>query len=78
MLSLVFVSNRLPVQRISAILASIALASMVNTFCHLHTPLVISALRVGYGVGFGLIVAVVIKRIVAKTGLLNHEETASA
>lgn len=78
MLSLVLVSNKWPLQRISAILASIALASIVNTFCHLHTPLVISALRVGYGVGFGLIVAVVVKRIVEKTGLLNQEETASA
>jgi hypothetical protein len=78
MLSLVLVSNKWPLQRIAAILASIALASMVNTFCHLHTPLVISALRVGYGVVFGLLAAVVIKRIVDKTGLLNQEETASA
>jgi NhaP-type Na+/H+ and K+/H+ antiporter len=78
MLSLVLVSNKWPLQRIAAILASIALASMVNTFCHLHTPLVISALRVGYGVVFGLLAAVVITRIVEKTGLLKHEETASA
>jgi hypothetical protein len=78
MLSLVLVSNKWPLQRIAAILASIALASMVNTFCHLHTPLVISALRVGYGVVSGLLAAVVIKRIVDKTGLLNQEETASA
>jgi hypothetical protein len=39
---------------------------------------VISALRVGYGVVYGLLAAVVIKRIVDKTGLLNQEETASA
>ena len=78
MLSLVLISNKWPLQRIFAILASIALASMVNTFCHLHTPLVISALRVGYGVVFGLLAAVVIKRLVEKTGLLKHEEAASA
>lgn len=78
MLSLVLVSGKFPVQRISAILASIALASMVNTYCHLHTPLVISTLRVGYGIVFGLVVAIVIRRVVEKTGLLSREETIRA
>ncbi|MFM7188062.1 MAG: DUF5693 family protein [Armatimonadota bacterium] len=78
MLSLILVNNKWPLQRIAAVLASIALASMVNTFCHLHTPLIISALRVGYGVVFGLLVAVVIRRILEKTRLLKYEGPASA
>jgi len=78
MLSLILVNNKWPVQRIAAVLASIALASMVNTFCHLHTPLIISALRVGYGVVFGLLVAVMIRRIGEKTRLLKYEGPASA
>ena len=78
MLSLVLVGTKWPLQRIAAILASIALASMVNTFCHLHTPLMISALRVAYGVVFGIITAAVIKRIVIRFGILKHEESVRA
>jgi hypothetical protein len=78
MLSLVLVGTKWPLQRVAAILASIALASMVNTFCHLHTPLVISALRVAYGVIFGLIAAAVVKRIFDRFGLVNREEAVVA
>lgn len=78
LLSLILANKKLPLQQIAAILASIALASMVNTFCHLHTPLVISALRVAYGVVFGLLTALVIKRIADKTGLLRREDPAGA
>ena len=78
MLSLVLVGTKWPLQRVAAILASIALASMVNTFCHLHTPLVISALRVAYGVIFGLIAAAVVKRILDRFGLVNREEAVVA
>jgi hypothetical protein len=51
---------------------------MVNTFCHLHTPLVISALRVGYGVLFGLIVAIIIKRLLGRIGVVSPREVMSA
>jgi hypothetical protein len=78
MLSLVLVGTKWPLQRVAAILASIALASMVNTFCHLHTPLVISALRVAYGVIFGLIAAAAVKRIFDRFGLVNREEAVVA
>ncbi len=78
MLSLVLAGTKWPLQRVTAILASIALASMVNTFCHLHTPLVISALRVAYGVIFGLITAAVVKRILDRFGLVNREEAVVA
>ena len=78
LLSLVLTGTKWPLQRIAAILASIALASMVNTFCHLHTPLVISALRVGYGVLFGLIVAIIIKRLLGRIGVVSPREVMSA
>jgi len=78
LLSLVLTWSKLPLQRVAAILASIALASMVNTFCHLHTPLIISALRVGYGVIFGLVAAVIIKRLVERFVTSSAQEVASA
>ncbi|MFZ4781337.1 MAG: DUF5693 family protein [Armatimonadaceae bacterium] len=78
LLSLVLTGTKWPLQRVAAILASIALASMVNTFCHLHTPLVISALRVGYGVVFGLIAAVIIKRLLERFGIVAAREVMSA
>jgi hypothetical protein len=78
LLSFVLTGTKRPLQRIAAILASIALASMVNTFCHLHTPLVISALRVGYGVLFGLIVAIIIKRVIGRISVVSPREVMSA
>jgi hypothetical protein len=78
LLSLVLVGTKWPLHRVAAILASIALASMVNTFCHLHTPLVISALRVAYGVVFGIVAALVIKRIGERFGIVKQEESVRA
>jgi hypothetical protein len=78
LLSLVLVGTKWPLRRVAAILASIALASMVNTFCHLHTPLVISALRVAYGVVFGIVAALVIKRIGERFGIVKQEESVRA
>ena len=43
---------------ILVLLGSIAQASMVNTFCHFHTPLFISALRTVHGLWIGLILGV--------------------
>ena len=40
-------------------LGSVALISLVNTFCHLHTPLLISFYRFGLGLGLGLMVTLV-------------------
>jgi hypothetical protein len=43
--------------------------SMVDTFAHLHTPLYISFIRIGYGVLFGMaigLVGVAVLRLVAK------------
>ncbi|MEI7884585.1 MAG: DUF5693 family protein [Clostridia bacterium] len=44
---------------ILVLLGSIAQASMVNTFCHFHTPLFISALRTVHGLWIGLLLGVV-------------------
>lgn len=52
--------------RTSAVLASIALGSIVNTFCHLHTPLLISSLRVAYGVVFGVVIAVIVLQLLKR------------
>lgn len=78
LLSLLLVDSKWRLNRIAAILGSIALASMVNTFCHLHTPLVISFLRVAYGVIFGLITAGVIYSLMNRFGVLTQKETVSA
>jgi len=37
-------------------LGAIGLISMTNTFCHLHTPLLVSLLRVANGIWVGLLV----------------------
>lgn len=39
------------------IAGAIGQASIIGTFTHLHTPLAISAIRVGYGVLFGVVIA---------------------
>jgi len=41
-------------------LGSIGQLSMVDTFAHLHTPLTISLIRVGYGLLFGLLIGLVL------------------
>jgi len=52
-------------------LATIGQASMVNTFCHLHSPLLVSLQRTGWGillgVGLGLLVLGVLRPLVAPT-----------
>lgn len=59
-LCMVMPNDKPTLYRTSAVLASIALGSIVNTFCHLHTPLLISSLRVAYGVIFGIIAVVIV------------------
>jgi len=52
-------------------LATIGQASVVNTFCHLHSPLLVSLQRTGWGillgVGFGLLVLGVLRPLVRST-----------
>jgi hypothetical protein len=52
-------------------LATIGQASIVNTFCHLHSPLLVSLQRTGWGillgVGLGLLVLGVLRPLVAPT-----------
>jgi len=43
-----------------ALLAGIGQVSLVNTFCHLHTPLYISFLRAGHGLWTGALMGVVV------------------
>ena len=54
------------------VLGSVALISIINSFCHIHTPLIISLLRVVIGIGFGICMGAfymlaykVIKRLLA-------------
>ena len=42
-----------------ALLACVGQVSLVNTFCHLHTPLYVSFLRTGHGHWIGAAVGVV-------------------
>ena len=52
-------------------LATIGQASMVNTFCHLHSPLLVSLQRTGWGillgVGLGLLVLGVLRSLITPT-----------
>lgn len=41
------------------IIGVIGQLSIVDTFCHLHTPVAISAIRIGYGILFGLIISLI-------------------
>jgi uncharacterized membrane protein len=41
-------------------IGSIGQLSVVDTFAHLHTPLFISAIRVGYGLLFGILIGLVL------------------
>lgn len=50
-----------------ALLVGIGQASIVNTFCHLHTPLVVSLTRVGVGIIVGGILGVILWVIIQAT-----------
>ncbi|NUL82403.1 MAG: hypothetical protein HUU60_06720 [Armatimonadetes bacterium] len=47
-------------------LAAIGMASMVNTFCHLHTPLWVSAARTGWGIAIGSALGLIAVAILAR------------
>ncbi len=44
---------------LAAILAGVGQVSLLNTFCHLHTPLAISFLRTGHGLWTGALVGLI-------------------
>ncbi|UCC69251.1 MAG: hypothetical protein JSV79_04875 [Armatimonadota bacterium] len=45
---------------LAAVLAGVGQVSLVNTYCHLHTPLAISLVRTGLGLWIGALVGVVV------------------
>ena len=45
-------------------LGAIGQVSIMNTFCHLHTPLLVSLLRVGHGVWLGVIAGLILWLVV--------------
>ena len=44
------------------LLGALGQASLVNTFCHIHTPLAISFIRMVYGVVLGAIIGCILSR----------------
>jgi hypothetical protein len=42
------------------VIGAIGQVSLINTFCHIHTPLVIALWRAGLGIGFGALIAVAV------------------
>ncbi|HEX2766168.1 MAG TPA: DUF5693 family protein [Candidatus Limnocylindria bacterium] len=47
-------------------IGSIGTASAIDTFCHFHTPLLVSLLRTAYAVGFGFVIGVVALLVVRR------------
>jgi hypothetical protein len=41
-------------------IAAIGQVSLVNTFCHLHSPLTVSLLRTGWSILFGVIIGTIV------------------
>jgi len=52
------------------VVGAIALTSMTNTFCHLHTPLILSLYRTFGGLIIGLIIGLIVGAIIM--GLVRH------
>jgi hypothetical protein len=52
---LAYFHNRKPPSIVLALLGSVALTSVVNTFCHLHTPIAISLVRALLGALLGIV-----------------------
>ncbi len=55
---------RRPIMYAGLVVGSIALTSMTNTFCHLHTPLVLSIWRTVGGAVIGLAVGIVVSVLI--------------
>ena len=57
------------------VLGTIGQVSLLNTFCHIHTPIVLSVIRAAIGTILGLIIGMVLYWIVHRLGLARAEET---
>ncbi|MDK8181609.1 DUF5693 family protein [Paenibacillus sp. UMB4589-SE434] len=54
-----FIAFRYRIGQFLLIAAAMGQLSMVDTFAHIHTPVIISAIRTGLGLGLGLIIGVI-------------------
>jgi hypothetical protein len=57
------------------VLGTIGQVSLLNTFCHIHTPIFLSILRVAIGAVLGLAVGLVLYWVVRRTGIIRTEES---
>lgn len=57
------------------VLGTIGQVSLLNTFCHIHTPIFLSILRVAIGAVLGLAVGLVLYWVVRRTGVVRTEES---
>jgi hypothetical protein len=55
------------------VVAGIALADVLDTFSHIHTPLLITFVRVFNGLVFGVIIALIVWAINALVSFLQHK-----
>ncbi|MGL5677074.1 MAG: DUF5693 family protein [Cellulosilyticaceae bacterium] len=46
------------------ILATIGQISLMNTYAHIHTPLVVSLIRSAYGIGIGMVIGIILIQVV--------------
>lgn len=46
------------------ILATIGQISLMNTYAHIHTPLVVSLIRSAYGIGIGIVIGIILIQVV--------------
>jgi len=56
------------------VLGTIGQVSVLNTFCHIHTPIALSAARVLIGAAVGLVVGLILYLIVRRAGCLKAGE----
>ncbi len=47
------------------IIGAVGQISLLNTFCHLHTPLLVGLWRAGLGIGFGILIGLVFYALIA-------------
>lgn len=66
MLGLFLLRRRPPLGRLLLVVGAIGQVSIVNTFSHLHTPFLISVQRAVLGIGFGLLLGVVLLLLVQR------------
>ena len=48
------------------VVGSVGLISALNTFCHIHTPLILSFVRTLNGLWVGLVIGIILSTIVIK------------